>query len=336
MAQHSYTFSFDKGQATVLTRRQILASFLVLLGLIFVFDKAFFLLFQRALSYSSYRFINLYEGDEFSDIFIIGNSRADQNFPRFILDEYRITNIGFGWAGVPLHSAMFRDYVSLHGVPKYLIIETHFLDYGGAGRKQGAVQNIFSERVETAITADMSAVEQVIRKLIWSARLNESNLIPALGRIISSSKVNYGSISTVLDEKKIQYASKNIVEISFLDINKARLAHLIKETSESDTTIFLVTSPIYGYANDRFRGFEAFVKELDDFAIKHNIAHLDLSKWSQNIKYYSDTTHLNIKGVKLFTEDFKACFLSENSHLHSKRTDCKGKFPRLATQGYPL
>jgi len=313
----------------MLTRLQIFNHFIIVLVCIFVLDKIVYFSAKSVLSFSSYRFIDFYNEKESYDVLILGNSRANQSLPRFRLNDYTIKNFGEGWAGVPQQSAMAHDYVSLHGAPKYLLIETHFLDYTGTGRKQGAIQAIFSTRVEREISVGMSSSEKVIRKLIWSGRLNESNLIPAIVRIFLKPTSNYGSSSKVIRPEDIQYAKGNATKITFQSINNKKLTELINDVRVLGTEVYFVTTPIFGDPNSRFNGFDDFIKEVDIFSARHNVLHLDLSKWSPKDIFYSDTTHLNTAGAKEFSQDFSACFLKQDTGAYFNMSLCREKFPQL-------
>lgn len=313
----------------MLNRRQIYIYFIILLGLIFILDKVVYLSAKHILSFSSYRFIDFYKQSKTYDILILGNSRANQSLPRFKLNGFTIKNFGEGWAGLPQHTAMAHDYISLHGAPKYLMIETHFLDYSGTGRKQGAVQAIFSPRIEQEIAADMTDSERIIRQLIWTSRLNEPNLIPAIARIFVKSTNNYGSLSSVIRPEDIKHAKNNATKVKFKDVTKVKLAELIGKINALGTTVYLVTTPIFGEPNDRFIGFEQFIEDVDTFSATHNVLHLDLSNWSKNKIFFSDTTHLNDTGAEKLAEDLSTCFLSQGTFTDSDINSCKNTFPSL-------
>lgn len=313
----------------MLTRLQIFNHFIILLVSIFVLDKIVYFSAKSILSFSSYRFIDFYNNKKSYDILILGNSRANQSLPRFRLNDYTIKNFGEGWAGVPQHTAMAHDYIRMHGAPKYLLIETHFLDYKGTGREQGAVQAIFSPRVEQEITADMSFSEKTIRKLIWTSRLNESNLIPALVRIFVEQTSNYGSYSKVIRPEDIQYAKRNATKITFQNIHNKKLTDLINKARALGTKVYFVTTPIFGDPNSRFIGFDDFIKKVDVFSARNNVLHLNLSQWSPKDIFYSDTTHLNTVGAKEFAQDFYVCFLKQDTGAYVNMSICREKFPKL-------
>lgn len=298
-----FIFNFNETERE-LNIKKVCMTFGILFITIFVVDKISYFLIKQALSHSSYRFVDFYTGSNSADIIILGNSRADQNFPRLHYNDYKIINLGRGWAGVPLYTAMYLDYVESHSPPKVLVIETHFFDYAGTGRKQGIVQNVFSNRIAGAVSAEISYTEKVMREIIWCSRYNELNFVAAIGGIFLENTRNFISSKKVMDEKIIDFSKENSEKIFFMEQNRVLLKHLVQKLDLSRTRVLFVTTPVWGNTSDRFDNFEEFVAQIDKFSEELGIEHLNFSDWSDDMKYFADTTHLNQMGADRFSEDF--------------------------------
>lgn len=294
-----------------LQKRWLLLTPIILVVGLFVLDKLVFFAGRAILSESSYRYIQFYSVAPQSpvDILILGNSRAEQHFPRHYYENIRILNWGMGWVGVPISSAMALDYIELNGTPKALLIDTTFFDYSGTGRAHGAIQSVFSDRVENIIQSDSKYSNNIARRVFHTLKFNENNFVPAVAKIIKRGAVNYSAGSRIISPgriKKALPASKNInLKFQNYDVIKS----VINTYRNLRIPVALVTTPLHPAGLLSYTEFDAFVDDIDKLAEETLVPHLNLSRWNISNELYADTTHLNKQGARQFVDDFFSCFM---------------------------
>jgi hypothetical protein len=307
---------FEHLERTIKVRNIFKILFAALLVL-FLVDKVIFFIGKEVLKHSTYRFTSFYYDENVmaNSVLVIGNSRADQHFPRYTYKDLTFLNIGSGWVGVPVSSATALDYLEMQPSPDTLIIETSFLDYVGTGSEYGAIQGVFSETVAAASLLDSSNFEIIVREVFFSLRFNENNLINALARIVKQDSTNYTSSNAVITEdikNKVLTADR---VFSLKERNKIILLEMIKKYKLKGVRVYLVTSPMNKVAVESYKGVHEFIKELDDMANSAGVPHLNLISVYEDDLMFADSVHLNRTGQLNFLERFYNCYLQADVNL---------------------
>ncbi len=102
--------------------------------------------------------------------------------------------------------------------------------------------------------------------------------------------------------------------ISDDDINKGMnfIEYEAKLAAEKEKQLILVYTPEHKVTDSLINGKNKIIERLNDLALNHSNMHfLDYSKWYGNddISLFSNATHLNVKGAKLFSQTFAKDFL---------------------------
>ena len=293
--------------------RKIASMLALTFFLLFLVDKIVFYFGTQLIAKSTYRFTQPYNNSAtITDILILGNSRADQHFPRYEYKELRILNLGNGWVGVPISQAIALDLLESHSPPKKLIIESSFLDYSGTGRAFGAINSIFSERVESAVMLDSSSFQKYARKVFFSLRFNENDLINTVFRIYNKDKKNLNTNSHIISETIKQKALESGRKLEIQPRNKALISNLIRKYKDKGIEVLLVSTPIHHSGIKGYTNIKQYILDLDELAKNTNIRHINLIETYKNDDYFADSLHLNNKGQKAFLDSFFSCHLIDN------------------------
>lgn len=302
----------------MLKKHQILIYIFGFILILVAADRLTFSALKLALQSSDYRYIKFYNTPESKpvDIIFIGNSRAEQSFPRHSFDSFSILNFGKGWAGLALHKAMFEDYIEIHKAPQILFIETEFLSYSGSGLKQGATQSIFSERVEKAISTDLSRSTSIARQLFATYRLNDPNFIPSLVYVVKKDNKNIAASNRTITQEQLERTAVNIKEAKLISHNKESLKQLVNTAKAAGTDVYLVSTPILYKMETDYQLHDKYMQAIDILATENAIQHLNYSRWSSELSHFADYKHLNRYGLELFSESLVSCISKSDNCLY--------------------
>ena len=297
-------------------RKNIFFLVIFIFAALYLIDKCLFWVGREIISYSSYRYTSFYEKrfqeKDKINVVVIGNSRADQDFPRYEYNGKKYLNLGNSWLGVPVSSATALDVLKYQIPPEFLIIETAFFDYQGTGRAYGAIQNIFSDAVEDASLLDSTNFERHARKIFYVLRFNENDLINALVRMMIPDTRNIASYDRIINDDLKKRALSEGRTINLRARNKVTLLNLIEKYKQANVTVYLVSTPMHPVGIESYSNLSDFLFDVDRLAQQAGIRHINLTDIYSADRLFSDTTHLNSFGQKRFLKTFDNCFLQSN------------------------
>lgn len=277
---------------------------LLILGLLAI-DRLTYTALTWTLSHSNYRYLEFYnEADPRVDLVVIGDSRAGTHFPRTGYDALKILNLGRGGTGFPLLAAQAKDYVDLHGPVDAIVVESWFLGSSAWGGDHGAIQSVYSERVDALVDSESSTLGRLSRKFVATTRLNENNFLNGLaGVFVESFDSSPPSNRAITQAMKDRLLSQDN-QVAMTSRNRVELVNLVSHMNRLGVRVIVVTTPMHPLAVESFQGIDEFVRQIDEISAQPGVEHLNYLALFEEDAFFADPVHLNRIGKTSFSEIF--------------------------------
>ena len=254
-----------------------------------------------------------------ADLIIIGNSRAEGSYNDALLSEQTgLKCINLGMAGFPFnfqYHIMYKTYVRQNSIPKYVLVEVgpfSFFDYSTPPYTIEMLPYIdrpeFKFYFETCPELSYLDHYRIVRyagkyeeMVLEIQKLKDSLTTNSVQTFLANDTLsniamptNEGYEKNYLKKKKFDLEKDpNIINLfnSFLD-----------ECEKQGTQVVLVCSPIHTTDGASHFDMQGFWNLMTEIAGKHKVKVLNYENlFGNDIKYFSNSMHLNIYGINCFT-----------------------------------
>lgn len=270
----------------------------------------------------------LYNNEIDDDVLILGSSRSWRNFD--IREIERITEIktrviGLNGADYNMQRALWEPVLNSENDIKYIVHVVGLLEFGqrvdGLLKKYKFIPHLDNEFVYNNLSNTKKDLwkdrfvplykfhgkyKHLIKGVV--ANFNRKALAPY------TKYKGFEGLNGVWDG-----INDNLIEIELPEDNIKTATTYIREEAqlalENDKVLILVYTPEHIRTNDLYSQKTKVIKILEkiesDFK---NVYFLNYNEWygNKDPKLYNDPIHMNVKGAKLFSQDFAKDFLTIN------------------------
>jgi hypothetical protein len=276
-------------------------------------DRVFSAVGKQALSSSSDRFVQLYEGMQEPGILIVGNSRADRHFPSTRLEHavgIDVANLGLGGVSMSIAELLVRDYVDSIGPPALLIVE---------------VSNLVTSAERVGDMQFLGLYSERIRQLTFERAPEIYYASTFLNLMYFNSKMAYRAAYGVfrVDTDRLHRASVtqagldafregDFSSFASKSENEQALRRIRDFAEQNDVPVVLVLSPYLKVFDDgrRLVAAKGWVEQIE------SRVHVSIHDYSDSVtspEHFRDRQHLNARGVQAFIDRMIADNVFENS-----------------------
>jgi hypothetical protein len=265
-------------------------------------DRAVSAGLKRLLLASNYRYLRVYKPEPVAKYVVLGNSRAGAHFPHSTSDEpQEFFNLGRGGMQLPMSDALLRDYITTHGKPSQVIIETSFLAEERLGINVGGLAQIYSTRVRhLARQADPGSAH--LNAWFHTLQFNHNTLIPALMGLFweDEDRVRHGQISQEVSQ---EVQSWEPFSLDIPEQNAQVLTDMLTYLNEQHINAVMVMTPMLPERIRKINNLPAFLNDLQALANANGVRFVNFIDHVWEQRYFADSLHLNQQGLAIFLQD---------------------------------